>query len=166
MPESSAYLASHGCRCCLPPASFGPRSRQSLGSSPIPRRCKHWQDMRFGMFIHWGPVSLTGRRSAGRGRETPVEVYDNLYKKFNPTKFDADAVGRDRQGRRHEVHRAYDEAPRRLLPVGHEVHGLQHHEQPVQTGRGERAVGRLQETRHRLRDATTRSAIGITRISR
>jgi alpha-L-fucosidase len=52
------------------------------------------------MFIHWGPVSLTGREigwSRGgerRGRKgrgpTPVEVYDNLYKRFNPVRFDAD----------------------------------------------------------------------------
>ena len=52
---------------------------------------KHWQEMRFGMFIHWGPVSLTQREIGwSRGAETPIEVYDNLYKKFNPTKFDAD----------------------------------------------------------------------------
>ncbi len=50
-----------------------------------------WQDMRFGMFIHWGPVSLTGQEIGWtRGEPTPAEEYDNLYKKFNPTKFDAD----------------------------------------------------------------------------
>ena len=52
-----------------------------------------WQDMRFGMFLCWGPVSLTGKeigwsRGAPRGGEfrvrkgqgeTPVEVYDNLF---------------------------------------------------------------------------------------
>ena len=26
---------------------------------PLPAAMKHWQDARFGMFIHWGPVSLT-----------------------------------------------------------------------------------------------------------
>lgn len=59
-----------------------------------------WQTARFGMFIHWGPVSLTGqeiswsRGGKRRGRTghgpTPVEVYDNLYKKFNPIAFNAD----------------------------------------------------------------------------
>ena len=64
------------------------------------RRMKWWQEARFGMFIHWGPVSLKGteigwsrggqRRGHGEGRgEIPVEVYDNLYKEFNPTKFNA-----------------------------------------------------------------------------
>ena len=43
------------------------------------------------MFIHWGPVSLTGREIGwSRGSQTPIEEYDNLYKKFNPVKFDAD----------------------------------------------------------------------------
>jgi alpha-L-fucosidase len=50
-----------------------------------------WQDMRFGMFIHWGPVSLQGTEIGwSRGREVPVAEYDLLYKKFNPTEFDAD----------------------------------------------------------------------------
>jgi alpha-L-fucosidase len=58
---------------------------------PDPAALKHWQEMRFGMFIHWGPVSLTGREIGwSRGAETPVEEYDNLYKRFNPTKFNAD----------------------------------------------------------------------------
>ena len=57
-----------------------------------PAAVARWQAMRFGMFIHWGPVSLTGREigwSRG-GNQTPIEVYDNLYKQFNPTNFNAD----------------------------------------------------------------------------
>ena len=50
-----------------------------------------WQDMRFGMFVHWGPVALKGTEIGwSRGRQVPVEEYDGLYKRFNPTKFDAD----------------------------------------------------------------------------
>jgi alpha-L-fucosidase len=63
-----------------------------------------WKDMRFGMFLCWGPVSLTGkeigwsrgapawgRRPGVRGGRgpTPAEVYDALYKKWKPDKFDA-----------------------------------------------------------------------------
>ena len=49
-----------------------------------------FQDMRFGMFIHWGPVSLRGEEiSWSRGREIPIEEYDQLYKEFNPEDFDA-----------------------------------------------------------------------------
>jgi len=66
-------------------------------------RLKWWRQARFGMFVHWGPVSLKGteigwsrvgiRRDLGRSKETgsiPAEVYDNLYKQFNPVKFNAD----------------------------------------------------------------------------
>ena len=50
-----------------------------------------WQGLRFGMFIHWGPVSLTGHEIGwSRGAETPVEVYDHLYQQFDPTNFNAD----------------------------------------------------------------------------
>ena len=56
-----------------------------------PAALKRWQDMRFGMFIHWGPVSLTGQELGwSRGTAMPVETYDNLYKQFNPEKFNAD----------------------------------------------------------------------------
>jgi len=63
---------------------------------------ERWKDHRFGMFIHWGPVSIVGteigwsRGGPRRGRpETrtgivPVEVYDNLYRMFNPVKFNPD----------------------------------------------------------------------------
>ena len=61
-----------------------------------------WRQMKFGLFIHWGPVSLKGteigwsRGGERRGRNDkstgsiPVEIYDNLYKQFNPVKFDAE----------------------------------------------------------------------------
>lgn len=69
------------------------------------------RDAKFGLFIHWGPVSVSGgelswsrgaKRSfdvadGGTPSETgwdrllvPGERYDNLYKEFNPVKFDAD----------------------------------------------------------------------------
>ena len=56
-----------------------------------PAAVARWQALRFGLFIHWGPVSLTGQEiSWSRAAETPIEVYDNLYKEFNPTNFTAD----------------------------------------------------------------------------
>jgi alpha-L-fucosidase len=57
-----------------------------------PAAMQNWQDKRFGMFIHWGPVSLTAKEIGwSRGAQTPIEVYDNLYRRFNPTNFNADA---------------------------------------------------------------------------
>jgi len=56
-----------------------------------PAAVAHWQSLRFGMFIHWGPVSLTGKEIGwSRGKGTPIEVYDHLYQQFNPTNFNAD----------------------------------------------------------------------------
>ncbi len=59
--------------------------------SPPQKAIEQWRALGFGMFIHWGPVSLTGHEIGwSRGSETSVETYDRLYKKFNPKKFDAD----------------------------------------------------------------------------
>jgi alpha-L-fucosidase len=62
-------------------------------------RLRWWREARFGMFIHWGPVSLMGteiswsrggerRGIEGKG-EIPVAVYDSLYTRFNPVRFNA-----------------------------------------------------------------------------
>ncbi len=57
----------------------------------LPEAMEAWKDMRFGMFICWGPVSLTGHEIAwSRGKETPIEEFDNLYKKFKGEKFNAE----------------------------------------------------------------------------
>ena len=53
-----------------------------------PAAVARWRQMRFGMFIHWGPVTLKGTGiSWSRGYQVPIEEYDNLYKRFNPVKF-------------------------------------------------------------------------------
>jgi len=62
-------------------------------------RMQWWRESRFGMFIHWGPVSLTGLEiSWSRANSnpkcpnkgpTPIDVYDRLYQRFNPIHFDA-----------------------------------------------------------------------------
>ncbi len=50
-----------------------------------------WRALRFGMFIHWGPVSLKGTEIGwSRGAEVPIAEYDSLYRGFNPSDFDAD----------------------------------------------------------------------------
>lgn len=55
-----------------------------------PQAIEAWKDMRFGMFVCWGPVSLTGEEIGwSRGNPTPIEKYDSLYKSWNPDKFDA-----------------------------------------------------------------------------
>ena len=64
---------------------------------------KWWRDAKYGMFVHWGPCSLTGKDlSWSRGGDKPWDIrgvqnnhrmdpyYDNLYKRFDPVKFNAD----------------------------------------------------------------------------
>jgi alpha-L-fucosidase len=62
-------------------------------------RMSWWREARFGLFIHYGPVTLTGGEiSWSRANSnpkcpnqgaTPVQVYDNLYRQFDPTNFNA-----------------------------------------------------------------------------
>lgn len=66
---------------------------------PYPERLQWWAEARFGLFIHWGPVSLKGTEISWSRANTnpqcpnqgaiPAEIYDNLYRSFNPTNFDA-----------------------------------------------------------------------------
>lgn len=69
------------------------------GPKPYPARIQWWTDARFGMFIHWGPVSLrateiswsranTNPKCPNHG-QIPAEAYDSLYRSFNPTNFNA-----------------------------------------------------------------------------
>jgi len=80
---------------CVPSASGGPDGAATRREA----RIAWWREGRFGMFLHWGPVSLTGLEiSWSRANSnpkcpnkgpTPVEVYDRLYQQFNPVQFDA-----------------------------------------------------------------------------
>jgi alpha-L-fucosidase len=67
-------------------------------------RMQWFRDAKFGMFIHWGPCSV-GAKEIGWGRkanrpwdingvQTPRTedlVYDNYYKQFNPSNYNAEA---------------------------------------------------------------------------
>jgi alpha-L-fucosidase len=76
--------------------SFYSCSTQKPAGEPIfpedhAAKLEWWKDARFGMFIHWGPVSLKGTEIGwSRGREIPVSTYDSLYLYFDPVNFNAD----------------------------------------------------------------------------
>jgi alpha-L-fucosidase len=104
----AATAATAGCTSSLslPAISTAGLPGQSAAKNPAEsgqayeQRMQWWTDARFGLFVHWGPVSLKGteiswsrggeRRGTGGTGEIPVEVYDDLYKQFNPVNFDAD----------------------------------------------------------------------------
>lgn len=55
-----------------------------------PEQTQWFRDAKFGLFIHWDPISIKGTEIGwSRGATVPKDVYDNLYKEFNPVKFDA-----------------------------------------------------------------------------
>jgi len=84
---------------CPSAAKAGVKEQPKDFLKASPQDVQRWRRWRFGLFIHWGPVCLKGteiswsRGGERRGRKgrgpIPVEVYDNLYKRFNPVKFDA-----------------------------------------------------------------------------
>ena len=67
-----------------------------------PTDIQWFKDAKFGIFVCWGPCSIAeteigwgrnGRRPGIKNKAksgVPEEVYDNLYKQFNPTNFNAD----------------------------------------------------------------------------
>lgn len=69
-----------------------PRVAAAEPTSPNDPRLDWWRKARFGLFIHWGPVSLRGTEIGwSRGAQVPTEEYDQLYRRFNPTNFEARA---------------------------------------------------------------------------
>lgn len=61
-------------------------------SMELPRKVvQHWQDLKFGMFIHWGLYSILGRGEwAMFNEKIDAETYAKLANQFNPNGFDAD----------------------------------------------------------------------------
>ena len=75
-----------------------------LTDSPEAReeRLQWFRDAKFGLFIHWGPASISGaeiswgmkdRIEKGQSlQRVPRDEYMNLYREFNPVNFDADEI--------------------------------------------------------------------------
>ncbi len=82
--------------CILLCAGFGVMAQSKTAVDPAVITSKKildgFMEKRFGMFIHWGPVSLRGTEIGwSRANQVNKEEYDNLYKEFNPALFNADA---------------------------------------------------------------------------
>lgn len=68
----------------------GPAEKAAGTAGKSAERLAWWREARFGMFIHWGPVSLRGTEIGwSRGKEVPTAEYDSLYERFTAEKFDA-----------------------------------------------------------------------------
>lgn len=65
-------------------------------------RIKWFRDAKFGLFIHWGPSAISGEEiswgmkdrieGGGHHMKVPRNEYMNLYKQFNPVKWNPDAL--------------------------------------------------------------------------
>ena len=80
-------------------AEPAPPTASARPPHPYPERLQWWADARFGIFVHWGPVSLKGTEISWSRANTnpkcpnqgtiPADEYDGLYRTFNPTQFNA-----------------------------------------------------------------------------
>ncbi len=101
---ATLILAAGGLECARGAEVVDLSQVPQLHETPAQRdaRLGWWRDAKFGMFLHWGPVALSGvELSWGRKANRPWDingvqaprtedpVYDHLYKKFNPVKFNA-----------------------------------------------------------------------------
>ncbi len=88
IPSGSFAAAANEARARFElPAELSPDARAATEDA-----LRAWRAKRFGMFVHWGPVSLRGTEIGwSRGQEVPEEEYDALAEAFNPEAFDADA---------------------------------------------------------------------------
>ncbi|MBI4881133.1 MAG: alpha-L-fucosidase [Planctomycetes bacterium] len=70
-----------GALCCAP------QGAARAGDAPD---MSWFEQARFGMFVHWGPVSLKGTEIGwSRGEAVPIGEYDVLYREFRAERFDA-----------------------------------------------------------------------------
>ncbi len=71
-----------------------------MSASNRDEKLQWWRDAKFGLFIHWGPSSISGTEISwsrighpfdhqGSRQVVPPGVYDTLFKQFNPVRFNA-----------------------------------------------------------------------------
>ena len=94
-----AMAVPHPARALMHPlddAAWLPRPALGTGD-----KMRWWREARFGMFVHFGLYSLlagewNGRTDYGEwirnNAQIPLEEYDKLLRRFNPTAFDADRL--------------------------------------------------------------------------
>ena len=90
-----------GLPCCLAARGAGLAANAAPDWGAPAAAIERWQGWRFGLFIHYGPISLKGTEiswsRAGERRDrqetitegVPAAEYDSLYHQFNPTNFNA-----------------------------------------------------------------------------
>lgn len=86
---SARSQSAHAGESAAPNASS---SKQRRGALSLPAAMKRFLGYRYGAFIHWGPATVSAKEiSWSRQVKTPYQEYDTLYKRFNPTEFNAES---------------------------------------------------------------------------
>ena len=97
----AALLLGMACPMSNPCLAAEPKPPSPQGCQASAKDMQWWRAARFGLFVHWGPVTLKGTeiswsrdaerrgRSGGRPGVVPASEYDALYRQFNPTQFNA-----------------------------------------------------------------------------
>ena len=88
MPRILRLLA--GVLALLPAAALADASVPNETPEQFDRRAQWFRDAKIGVFIHWNPSVIIEREISWCRNEYGKEKYDQLYKRFNPPKFDAD----------------------------------------------------------------------------
>ncbi len=89
--SQSAFIRCFAVVCSVTGMAFGiGGGDRNPGLKTNEAAIERWQDARFGITVHWGPVALRGTEIGwSRGDGVAVQEYDQLYKDFNPVLFDA-----------------------------------------------------------------------------
>jgi len=108
LPRRDFLLATTAALGALTPFGASAQSamwRTQIGGPPqtAAERMAWWREARFGMFVHFGLYSMLGGEWGGRtdygewirnNAKIPIDEYNTLIDRFNPTRFSADALAR------------------------------------------------------------------------
>ena len=167
-PSASATTAAAPTQSA-PPTQAAPTPRTPV-PTPIPvqpQAIARWRDARFGMFIHWGPVSLTGKEIGwARGRHDADRRIRRPLQALQPDEVQPRRVGAVAKAAGMKYMVLTTKHHDGFVPVGHEADAVQHHELAPQARRGEGVVRRPRASRASGSAPTTPRATGATPTSR
>ncbi|MCD8483447.1 MAG: alpha-L-fucosidase [Verrucomicrobia bacterium] len=82
------------------------------GSPAVPARLQRYENLAYGLFLHWGLYSVQADGEWYRfHHKIPQEVYGQLMQRFTAEAFDADALVRFAKKSRLSLHLSYDASP-------------------------------------------------------
>lgn len=100
--STAALRAADASRATWANAPLSPSSFTTYGAERADRM-QWWREARFGMFVHWGLYAILagewhGKTNYGEwirnNAKIPIDEYDTLLTRWNPSAFDADALAR------------------------------------------------------------------------